>query len=230
MHATSRLVGTNTGGDSAAPFPRLSARYSPLFSVTIRGTITRKIRNILREHQRRGFQPVPIVEDQQYRLCWQIDSAPVRLIVDLMHTGTSMCLKQQNKESRCVAAARPAELILLWLGWADKDYVAARRLLLNAYLPQGAAMANTALEKYFKTLLMFVGKEIPRSHDIVFLRESILASFPNLKDVDGNFLKVLGKAYRLRYPDNLTWSGTRRNRSTSRRCMESGTSSFRVES
>jgi len=110
---------------------------------------------------------------------------------------------QQNAGSGHVATAIPAERILLWLGWADKDYVAARRLLLNAYLPQGAALGNTALEKYFKALLMFVGEQIPRSHDIVSLCDALLLYFPNLKEVDGSFLKVLRKAYRLRYPDNL---------------------------
>lgn len=114
-----------------------------------------------------------------------------------------MSIIQQNTGAERVVSAAPAERILLWLGWADKDYVAARRLLLNAYLPQGAALGNTALEKYFKTLMMFAGKQTSRSHNIVALHESILAYFPNLREVDINFLKVLCKAYRLRYPDNL---------------------------
>jgi HEPN domain-containing protein len=80
-----------------------------------------------------------------------------------------MSIIQQNTGSERVASATPAERILLWLGWADKDYVAARRLLLNAYLPQGAALGNTALEKYLKTLLMILGKKVPRSHDVVAL-------------------------------------------------------------
>lgn len=113
-----------------------------------------------------------------------------------------MELFQKNSSSH-VAADRHAELILVWLGWADKDYVAARRLLLNAYLPQGAALANTALEKYLKTLLLLVGHKIPRSHDIVSLCEFLASPLPSLNTVDGNFLKLLSKAYRLRYPDNL---------------------------
>jgi HEPN domain-containing protein len=114
-----------------------------------------------------------------------------------------MSIIHQNPGSEWGASAAPAERILLWLRWADKDYVAARRLLLNAYLPQGAALGNTALEKYFKTLFMILGKKVPRSHNVVALHEGLLKHFPNLEEVTVNFLKVLCKAYRLRYPDNL---------------------------
>jgi HEPN domain-containing protein len=114
-----------------------------------------------------------------------------------------MSIIQQNTGSERVASATPAERILLWLGWADKDYVAARRLLLNAYLAQGAALGHTALEKYLKTLFMILGKKVPRSHNVVALQESLHKDFPNLEEVTVNFLKVLCKAYRLRYPDDL---------------------------
>src|SRR4051794_26397796 len=100
-----------------------------------------------------------------------------------------MSVIQQNIGSESVASAAPAERILLWLGWADKDYVAARRLLLNAYLAQGAALGNTALEKYLKTLFMILGKKVPRSHNIVALQRFLLAYFPNLREVELNFLK-----------------------------------------
>jgi HEPN domain-containing protein len=109
----------------------------------------------------------------------------------------------ENSERMSMASAAPAERILLWLGWADKDYLAARRLLLNAYLSQGAALANTAVEKYLKTLYMIIGRKAPRSHDIVALYESVLEDFGNLQELNVTFLKVLRNVYRLRYPDDL---------------------------
>ncbi|MFL6351792.1 MAG: HEPN domain-containing protein [Bryobacteraceae bacterium] len=114
-----------------------------------------------------------------------------------------MSVIQQKTGSESVTSAAPAERILLWLGWADKDYAAARRLLLNAYLVQGAVLGNTALEKYLKTLFIMLGKKVPRSHDVVALHESLLKHLPNLEEISVNFLKVLCKAYRLRYPDDL---------------------------
>jgi HEPN domain-containing protein len=114
-----------------------------------------------------------------------------------------MSIIHQNPGSEWVASAAPAERILLWLGWADKDYVAARRLLLNAYLTQGAALGNTALEKYLKTLFMILGKKVPRSHNVGALQDSLIKEFPKLQEVNVNFLKVLGKTYRLRYPDDV---------------------------
>jgi HEPN domain-containing protein len=103
----------------------------------------------------------------------------------------------------CAEIGKPAEKILLWLGWADKDYIASRRLLLKAYLPQGAALANTAIEKYFKALLLLAGRKVSRSHDISALHGYLLPLFPNLQEVNRTYLSVLGKAYQLRYFDTL---------------------------
>jgi HEPN domain-containing protein len=106
-------------------------------------------------------------------------------------------------DKRFVVSGNAAEQVVIWLSWADKDYIAARRLLLNAYLPQGAGLANTALEKYFKTMLMLSGKRIPRSHDISAIHNSLCGLFGHLKDLNRAFLAVLAKAYALRYPDSL---------------------------
>ena len=45
-----------------------------------------------------------------------------------------------------------AETTLRWIRWADADYLGARLLLLQGLLVQGAALANTALEKYLKAV------------------------------------------------------------------------------
>jgi len=95
-----------------------------------------------------------------------------------------------------------ARLALKWLSWADYDYVAARLLLRRGLLVQGAALANTALEKYFKTLFVLLGKEIPHNHDITMLYQQIAKEIPRL-DLNEEFVQMLFKAYKLRYPDEL---------------------------
>jgi HEPN domain-containing protein len=52
-----------------------------------------------------------------------------------------------------------AEKIVDWINWADTDYIAARQLLLGNLLVPGAALSNTAIEKYFKTILLI--KKVP---------------------------------------------------------------------
>jgi HEPN domain-containing protein len=98
-------------------------------------------------------------------------------------------------------ARQHAEASINWLSWADKDYVAARRLLLDGLLVQGACLANTAIEKYLKATLNAHGKRIPHTHDPSRLYQEA-KSFSTLK-LDEAFLMLLVNAYRLRYPDDL---------------------------
>jgi hypothetical protein len=90
-----------------------------------------------------------------------------------------------------------------FLNIAYRDYLAAR-VLLNAYLPvQGAVLASTAIEKYFKAILAFRGNE---SHG--HLKK---AHFEAVKNFDvrlsnllnGEFIALLQRAYSLRYQDDL---------------------------
>lgn len=94
-----------------------------------------------------------------------------------------------------------AQTLLDWLSWADNDYVAARRLLLDKLLVQGTSLTCTALEKYLKAVLASKGKAIPRLHDPhrLYLETG---PDPNLR-LDEDFLAMLSKAYELRYPDEL---------------------------
>jgi hypothetical protein len=64
-------------------------------------------------------------------------------------------------------------------------------------------MANMAVEKYLKTLLALLGRRNRRTHDVVSLFNLLKESFPNLNQIAVNFLHVLHKAYRLRFPDKL---------------------------
>lgn len=99
-------------------------------------------------------------------------------------------------------SGKDAESALTWLGWADDDYLAARTLLLENLLIQGAASSNTAIAKYLKTLLVLQHRSIPRSHNIVSLYKDVRnAGIPlNLNE---QYLELLVKTYKLRYPDDL---------------------------
>ena len=92
-----------------------------------------------------------------------------------------------------------------WLRWADQDYVAARTLLLKGLLVQGCGLANTAVEKYFKAVLVLNGSSSPkgvRGHDVVHLYEKLPSAGID-RGLNIDFLRVLLKAYRMRYPDDL---------------------------
>lgn len=90
-----------------------------------------------------------------------------------------------------------------FLNMAYKDYLASR-VLLNAQLPvQGAVMASTAIEKYFKAILAFRGNE-SQGH----LQK---AHFNAVKNFDpklwgafnAEFVSLLQLVYALRYQDAL---------------------------
>jgi HEPN domain-containing protein len=89
---------------------------------------------------------------------------------------------------------------LLWLGWADRDYIGARQLLLSGLLVQGASLAATAIEKYLKTFFVLRDLPFPKSHDPLALYKQL--GFET-RILDTEFLSVLTKAYSLRYPDDL---------------------------
>lgn len=98
-----------------------------------------------------------------------------------------------------------AKKSLQWVNWADNDYIAARQLLLADALVQGSGLSCTAIEKYFKALFVLLNIEIPKGfkgHNICALYEEI-----KKKDIKRNisedYLILLFKSYKLRYPDNL---------------------------
>jgi HEPN domain-containing protein len=105
------------------------------------------------------------------------------------------------KELGTSATGADAEEVLTWRSWGDYDYVAARRLLLDNLLAQGATLANTALEKYLKAILAIQKRPIPRIHDPLNLYRRIRPS--GTLSLDEQFLGLLVKAYKIRYPDEL---------------------------
>ncbi len=84
-----------------------------------------------------------------------------------------------------------------------KDYLAARVLLNNDLLIQGAVLASTAIEKYFKAILAFSGKE--NSSHLKKAHFNMVKNFdPKLwGDLNEDFIRLLQRAYHLRYLDKL---------------------------
>jgi hypothetical protein len=90
-----------------------------------------------------------------------------------------------------------------FLNIAYKDYLGARVLLNAGLLPQGAVLASTAVEKYFKAILAFRGNE-SRGH----LSKKHINSVVNYDNrlsvvLSEPFLLLLQRAYDIRYTDNL---------------------------
>jgi HEPN domain-containing protein len=102
------------------------------------------------------------------------------------------------------SSGQTAKETLLWLRWADEDYRSARLLLLQGLLVQGAAFCNTAIEKYLKSLFAHRGRPIPHSHQVARLYGLIKSETGSDLDVNESYLRLLEKAYKLRYPDDAT--------------------------
>jgi HEPN domain-containing protein len=100
-------------------------------------------------------------------------------------------------------------MVRRWIEWADNDYIAARLLLLNdelaqaSALIQGSSLSNTAIEKYLKALFVHLDLKIPKGfkgHNVSNLYKEIKNNGISL-DINEDYLSMLFKSYRLRYPD-----------------------------
>lgn len=105
---------------------------------------------------------------------------------------------------RVTSSSQSAKDTLLWLKWADSDYRSARLLLLQGLLVQGSAFSNTAIEKYLKSLFAHRGISIPHSHNVATLYQSVKSETGSDLDLNESYLRLLQKAYKLRYPDDAT--------------------------
>ncbi|MCK4540453.1 HEPN domain-containing protein [Candidatus Parcubacteria bacterium] len=98
-----------------------------------------------------------------------------------------------------------AKKSLQWVSWADNDYIAARQLLLADALVQGSGLSNTAIEKYLKALFVLLGLDIPKGfkgHNVCSLYNKIKEKGLTL-GINEEYLALLFRSYRLRYPDDL---------------------------
>lgn len=95
-----------------------------------------------------------------------------------------------------------ARNVINWLGWADNDYLAARSLLLDHFIVQGTILSNTAIEKYLKTIFLIEGQDFPREHNVPKLYEKLTNGKKDL-GINREYLNLLFKCYKMRYPDDL---------------------------
>ncbi|MEX3839788.1 hypothetical protein [Paraburkholderia sp. BR10882] len=98
-------------------------------------------------------------------------------------------------------AVRPehAERVVRFLSDGFSDYIAARVLLLQGLLQQGAILASTALEKYLKATMASHGDEshghLKKAH-----WATVRNKYPELFSLmNESFLKLCQKCYDLRY-------------------------------
>jgi hypothetical protein len=90
-----------------------------------------------------------------------------------------------------------------FLGIAYKDYLGARSLLNAGLLLQGAVLASTAIEKYFKAILAFRGNESPGHLSKRHINAAKNYDKRLAAALNDSFLVLLQRAYRLRYLDDL---------------------------
>jgi HEPN domain-containing protein len=102
-----------------------------------------------------------------------------------------------------VAGGDRAKATMMWIRWAEADYVAARILLRMGLLVQGAALANTAIEKFLKAIFEHAGLKVPHSHNVNDLYAKIKSTKKQTLTLNEDFLRLLAKSYMLRYPDDV---------------------------
>jgi len=94
-----------------------------------------------------------------------------------------------------------------WIRWGDADYLAARLLFLINLIVQATALSTTAIEKYLKAVCCFYSIKVPKGskgHDVDYIYSVIKASAKtNTLALNEDYLRLLKKAYRVRYPDDL---------------------------
>lgn len=90
---------------------------------------------------------------------------------------------------------------------AYNDYIAARVLLNKNYILQGVILASTALEKYFKALIISHSGKVKHVHFDKFdqLKEAVeqIGYTVIIDKMDPRFIEILTKIYPLRYYDNI---------------------------
>jgi len=101
------------------------------------------------------------------------------------------------------AASADAREVQAILGAAFNDYVAARVLVLSQLLLQAGILASSAVEKYFKVILAFRG-----NRSVGHLKKAHINAVRNFSPelfatLNLEFLELLRRLYRFRYPDAL---------------------------
>ncbi len=96
--------------------------------------------------------------------------------------------------------------IIAWLQLADDDYIAARTLLRQGFLVQGAIFSHSSIEKYLKLVHRIQNISFKtrgeKAHNLLKLYEKLKKN-DSRKDLNESYLSLLVKVYKLRYPDRL---------------------------
>jgi HEPN domain-containing protein len=99
-----------------------------------------------------------------------------------------------------------AKEIARWIRWGDSDYLAARLLFMINLILQATTLSTTAIEKYVKAVCCFYNVKVPRGakgHDVREIYSAIKAASTNKLSLNEEYLSLLTKTYRARYPDDL---------------------------
>jgi hypothetical protein len=118
----------------------------------------------------------------------------VRIVIAKYHGSMKMRVKQLLERPK-------ATVLISFQVLGFKDYSAARVLINAGKLLEGAALASTAVEKFIKVLLGSRRMEM-RGHLEEGGVDEIMQSLA-LPELNGDFLRLLARAYRLRYLDDL---------------------------
>lgn len=88
-----------------------------------------------------------------------------------------------------------------WLGKADMDLLSAQRLLEiePKILDNACFHSQQAIEKYLKAFLTYHGRDIERTHNIIFLLSECASFDPAFATIDPQNINVY--AVQGRYPD-----------------------------
>jgi HEPN domain-containing protein len=90
---------------------------------------------------------------------------------------------------------------------AYNDYIASRVLLNKNYTLQGVILASTAVEKYFKALILTHSGKIKTVHfdkfDVIKKAVEEIGYEVIINKMDPRFIEILTKIYPLRYYDNI---------------------------
>ncbi len=92
-----------------------------------------------------------------------------------------------------------------WLRKAAGDLAAARHLLLGGDRlgPSAAFHAQQAAEKALKAVLVWHGREVPRTHDLAYLVDLIASEEPELADAVRRSVTLTPYGVEARYPGDL---------------------------
>ena len=99
---------------------------------------------------------------------------------------------------------KEANKVMGFLMNSYEDYLSSRLLFINGKILQGCFLACTALEKFFKVLLIIDEINFKYTHDIIKLYDALIENeHSNLDFISLDFLEQINKSYKCRYIDDL---------------------------